>query len=427
MNDGDHERPAQLDADGLPAGENPFEFEDVGAVGAIGVGDVTTERGRHATNLELFLDLVFVFSVTQITSVIAHDLTWAGLGKGLLLLWLAWWQWTAFTWLGAAIDLQAYARTRIMVLSMIPAVLTVAVALPAAYTSEPYWFAGAYFAVQAITLIIQGVESARNEVNLRAWLSYAPVALLAPLVLFVGAFFPMPARLWIWVATGVMFVISAIFGASSAGEWTLDASHFAERHALFMIIVLGEIMVAIGANATGTVSEEGLPTATVGAVVVAASVACALWWSYFGYMPRAFEFAMDAASPADTGPLARDVGSFNHFPMICGAIAFAVVAEHMVVHPFDHPGPKDQLLLGLSATLWYAGFLANEWRLKRTSSLHRWVAIGATWLLAGLAPQIPGIWVVLIYAVIIAATAGVSWHSLKASGAGDALGLRASG
>ncbi len=98
-----------------------------------------------------------------------------------------------------------------------------------------------------------------------------------------------------------------------------------------------------------------------------------------------------------------------------------------MVHPFDHPGPKDQLLLGLSATLWYAGFLANEWRLKRTSSLHRWVAIGATWLLAGLAPQIPGIWVVLIYAVIIAATAGVSWHSLKASGAGDALGLRASG
>ena len=33
---------------------------------------------RHATNLELFLDLVFVFTVTQITSVLADDVSWAG-------------------------------------------------------------------------------------------------------------------------------------------------------------------------------------------------------------------------------------------------------------------------------------------------------------------------------------------------------------
>jgi low temperature requirement protein LtrA len=367
--------------------------------------------------------LVFVFAITQITAVIAGDLTAFGLAKGLLLLWLAWWQWTAFTWLGAAVDLQAHAKTRIMVLSMIPAVLLVAVALPAAYTSEPYWFAGAYFVVQALVLMTQGVAMSKNEVSFRAWRRYAPFALLAPMVMVVGANLAMPARFWVWSATGVMFVISAIFGGASGGEWTLSPTHFAERHALFVIIVLGEIMVAIGANATSTMSSDGLPYVTVAAVTAAAAVACALWWSYFGYVPQVFEHAIASAAPTERGTVARDVGSFNHFPLICGAIAFAVLAEHTIAHPLDHSSGKDQLLLGLSGTLWNLGFLANEWRLKRAKSLHRWAAVGATWGLAAIAPLIPRIWVVVGYAIVVGASAGVSWHKAKNSDAGRALGL----
>ena len=36
---------------------------------------MSDETQRHATNLELFLDLVFVFAVTQIASLVSHDLT----------------------------------------------------------------------------------------------------------------------------------------------------------------------------------------------------------------------------------------------------------------------------------------------------------------------------------------------------------------
>ena len=45
----------------------------------------TKEEGadeeRHATNLELFLDLVFVFAVTQITGELSHHLNWSGVGR----------------------------------------------------------------------------------------------------------------------------------------------------------------------------------------------------------------------------------------------------------------------------------------------------------------------------------------------------------
>ena len=114
---------------------------------------------RHATNLELFLDLVFVFTVTQITSVLADDVSWAGALRALVLAWLAWWQWTAFTWLGTAVDLHNTPKARVMVLGMIPAVLVMAIAMPTALTTHGKWFAGAYFIVQVWTLLIQGVDA----------------------------------------------------------------------------------------------------------------------------------------------------------------------------------------------------------------------------------------------------------------------------
>ena len=40
---------------------------------------------RHANNLELFLDLVFVFAVTQLASLASHDTSAAGVGRAFLI------------------------------------------------------------------------------------------------------------------------------------------------------------------------------------------------------------------------------------------------------------------------------------------------------------------------------------------------------
>jgi len=118
-----------------------------------GAGD---DGGRHATNLELFLDLVFVFAVTQVAGVLASDLTWAGFGRGLLLAWLVWWLWSQFTWLGTAVDLSGRSAAQFLVLATVPLALLMAVALPDAYGSTGVEFAGAYLAVNLWALGIQG-------------------------------------------------------------------------------------------------------------------------------------------------------------------------------------------------------------------------------------------------------------------------------
>lgn len=39
---------------------------------------------QRVTPLELLFDLVFVLAITRVTSLMAHDLSWASMGQGLL-------------------------------------------------------------------------------------------------------------------------------------------------------------------------------------------------------------------------------------------------------------------------------------------------------------------------------------------------------
>src|SRR5262249_41939712 len=55
-------------------------------------GERQAERGR-VTALELFFDLVVVFAFTQETTFLAHDPTWGGLLRAVLLLGVIWWAW----------------------------------------------------------------------------------------------------------------------------------------------------------------------------------------------------------------------------------------------------------------------------------------------------------------------------------------------
>ena len=63
------------------------------------MADRTTEREHRVTPLELFFDLVVVFAITQVTELMSSDLTWRGIGRGLLVLAAIWWSWTGYAWL----------------------------------------------------------------------------------------------------------------------------------------------------------------------------------------------------------------------------------------------------------------------------------------------------------------------------------------
>ena len=105
------------------------------------------EGTQRATSLELFYDLVFVFAVTQVSHLLLADLTWRGAGQATVILLAVWWSWNYTTWATNELDPESPV-VRLLVIGVMLASLTMAIAIPHAFGGRALLFAGAYVAIQ---------------------------------------------------------------------------------------------------------------------------------------------------------------------------------------------------------------------------------------------------------------------------------------
>ena len=137
-------------------------------------------------------------------------------------------------------------------------------------------FAAKYLIAQAWMIAIQGQAAWSDAPQRATWVRFAPLAMISPVLVAVGADFSGDARTSWWVAAALVGVGGALNSARRRNDetsaWSINPSHFSERHSLFMIISLGEVLVAIGAKVTDKPRSEGLTTELV--VTVIACVAC---------------------------------------------------------------------------------------------------------------------------------------------------------
>ena len=68
-------------------------------------GTVAAGAAEAVRPLELFFDLVFVFTITQVASVLAAAPTLLSLGRAAVLLVIIWWMYSGYAWLTNALDL----------------------------------------------------------------------------------------------------------------------------------------------------------------------------------------------------------------------------------------------------------------------------------------------------------------------------------
>ena len=107
---------------------------------------------HQVTPLELFFDLVFVFALTQVTSLLADDPTWGGVLRGTLILAALWWAWDAYAWLTSAMDVDE-GGVRLAMLAAIAAMFGVALAVPGAFGDDAVLFGVAYLLVRILHLV----------------------------------------------------------------------------------------------------------------------------------------------------------------------------------------------------------------------------------------------------------------------------------
>lgn len=285
-------------------------------------------EGETVSKLELFFDLVFVLAITQCTALMASEPTWEGLAKGLLVLGVLWWAWVGYAWLTSVVDPEEDV-VRIGIFVAMAALLVVGLCVPQAFGDAALIFACAY-AVVRIAQVVLFVSASRDDPNLRSSVIGLACHGALGVGLLIGASFAdgaLQGGLW-----GLALVLD-VGGpyVAGVGGWTLVPKHFSERHALIIIIALGESIVAVGVGA-----DQGVDLGIVVAAALGTAVAAALWWLYFDIVAIVAERRLVDAEPGrERNELARDSYSYLHFPMVAGIVLVALGMKKTLGHVED--------------------------------------------------------------------------------------------
>jgi low temperature requirement protein LtrA len=333
-----------------------------------------THQPQRVTTLELFFDLVFVFTLTELTTVLFEAPNGRGLLRVVVMLGLIWWMYGGYAWMTNAVDTTTLAR-RLVLLAAMGAYFMLALSIPHAFGDTGLAFGLAYFCVVVLHSALFTRASVASAV--RAILTLAPYNLVAAFAVIAGGALGGTAQYALWAAAGVFEWLSPSF--RGLGGFLVAPAHFVERHGLVVIVAIGESVVAIGFGA----SQLPLDGSLVAVAAVGLALSACLWWLYFGGDDERAEHALTAMPELERAQAALRAFGYWHVPMLLGIIAIAAVAREATAHPFSSLTWARAAILGGGVAAYLAGDVAFRWTL-RIGHL-RWRAAGALGALAAIA------------------------------------------
>jgi len=247
--------------------------------------------GHHARVAyeELFFDLVYVFAVTQLSHSLLHHLTPMGALETLILWFAVWLGWQYTCWVTNWFDPQTPAIRGVLFATMLLG-LVMAASLPQAFGNRGLVFASAYATMQVgrTAFVVLQLPAAHplapNYRRMFGWI------LIAAGFWIAGGLSDHTWRILWWSVAIACEYISPMFGFALPGlgrsrtsDWTIEGGHLAERCQLFVIVALGETLLASGVS----LAERDDWNAPVLLALLATFLGIlALWWLYFGTSSR---------------------------------------------------------------------------------------------------------------------------------------------
>ena len=327
---------------------------------------------QHATTLELFYDLVFVFAVTQVSHLLLRNLTWEGAGQAAIVLLVVWWSWNYTTWVTNELDPESIV-VRLLLIALMLGSLLMAIAIPEAFGDKALLFAASYVAIQVgrhlfLTFVAadRGTIERHRAGRILIWFVAAGALWIA------GAITDDGARTALWLAAvaldyGAPLVTFWIPGREplTPEAWEVGTEHFAERFQLFIIIALGESIVITGA----TTADLDLTTARVAAFALAFLATAALWWLYFNLVANIAQRRL--AQAENRTIMARDAYTYLHVVIVAGILLSAVGDELVIAHPTEALPDAEVIAVVCGPALYLLAHVALRLRMTGTISPRR--------------------------------------------------------
>ena len=370
-----------------------------------------SEEGARVTTFELFFDLVFVFSFTQVSALMAtaHVAGYGALGvvQGVTVLSMLWGVWVSFGWLANQTRADR-GLVRVGFIAAAVTVFTLALVIPSSFPvlGEAKGSAFVLVACYVVARLIHAtvyVKAAGDDIALRRQVLITACTSLPPAgaLLFFGAAVGAPWQTALWL---LAFAVDAVivYITSAHGEWRVhSASHWTERYGLIIMLGLGESVVAIGVGAAQ--SEFSVPL--VAGATLAVGLAFALWWAYFERMEPAAEPIMARAKGQERARLATDAFTYLHLVLLAGIILTALGIEVAIRHvtEFEHGfGWFGAIALAGGLALYFAG-TGFYWR--RMAGWWPWTRMGSGVLLLASIPILASLSALVSLTVITALVA----------------------
>jgi low temperature requirement protein LtrA len=395
-------------------------------------GPVAEEQGeRRVSWVELYFDLIFVFAVGETTHVMVADPNWGGFGRALALFVLLWW-----TWIGFVVMCNRNDDDRIPLrLFVLAGTLPSAVAAVETHAAADGHATAFLIALAGARLVLALAFAFTIDHAKQVTAGYG----VSTVIFVAAAFVPVP---WRFVLLAFALIQEAGFlllrnderhrdrkpartrvpGAERPARRSraeslramlkppddlsrrVDAAHLAERFGLMIIILLGEVVVAVGSSAV----EIPVHGARYWLGLLAGLVlAAALWWIYFTAAAPLSEYVLRASGGNPS--MAYGLYAGGHLSPAFGLLTMAAGVSLALS---DEPPPAAAWFIagGLAVYLVGSRALVGGGR-ERSGPLLRAALIVVTVCLAFLRPAISTTGVVLVTAAWACAIAAyVTWR-----------------
>ncbi|MFG2717727.1 low temperature requirement protein A [Streptomyces sp. NPDC048416] len=315
--------------------------------------------GRRVSTLELFFDLVFVFTITQLTVLLTHDLSFAQAGRVLLIFAVLFWMYGAYAYLTNQVPPETNARRIPLILGMC-GFLTCALAVPRVFTTDGVAFGLGFLLVTVVHSALYALLHGRYV------LAFALTNVLAALCVTAAGTVGGRAAEGLWLAALVLQAITPLLSGRVTSDLdgeripvtgrvgALDPAHFVERHGLLLIVAFGESVIAIGVGSGDLALNWGL----FSGVALALALATALWWTYFIRDEEAAERALRTVSGPARFRMTMLAYYYSFVPMLLGVAVLAAGVKRSIGHlPQELPTAPAVALAG-GVALFLAGNVA---------------------------------------------------------------------
>lgn len=341
---------------------------------------------KEVDKIELFFDLVFVFTFIQLTLKLEHHLDFLTFIETVVLMALIWYIFEGFIWLTNTTELTSKNYRIFLVLGM-SGFMLISVSIPLAFARDGFIFALGYLIVVSTHALL--FVSHSNEDTRRAIIGIVPYNIMFAIGLLVASLFDSPVRLIAWGLIAIIAIVGPLLQRNK-GSFHVSPSHFLERHYLVLVIALGETIASTGR----AVIDETLTPDVLMAMLLCLALTVLLWISYVS-KDHQREQAFQQLDDQKRDQIAKISFFTSHFLMFFGIVLLAVVmiaVIHSPLAPLHHP----ERLVFLGGMILFSSGIVYFNRLFLSFSLRRFLLFIATQIILFLVYFTPAILLLLI-------------------------------